>query len=467
MTQTVRPINWITDTGLYPILPVLVSDPDVQQALTQATQQLENNRDLSALGVRRRLKYDYLREKDPELRLEKRALFETYDQQLTGDLRVLADIEDNSGLYFNYQGDILDLNNDMTKAYWGLIELTPENFEQYSQSFPQYSKILTTLENARYRFDPNIPREEQMPPKFPADGSRQQMDEYQRARVEYREAYPWIQSGSFNIRKGEWHIHGWNSRDLKAAIENSGLDVERRRPLRRGNVVITRGIPLSALNIRSRLSPGLEDQIYLPGLFGSSVVYPRSYYETIYREIYRTPLTMTIPQICDIQYETRRRRNRRNDIVIPNIQRDASIRLMLKRYFNLDIPGDVRREKLCDIVEREWELRENTERILSQQLAREATLVREPIIQQPQSRWVIPESAIFREQRLTYPNTPVMYQDWAQIQQECSPEQLERTPRGLLVFYARRLGLDVAQNETKESLCRKLTRYISAFQGSR
>jgi hypothetical protein len=459
-----KSINWKTQHNLYAMLPYMIQDDRsgrLSERLTDAFAEwvYSDANILRSLTTRRQLKHDYLRELNPIQREQKKLVFELYDRNLEESARILAKIEDEDKLQLNYGGDFWDLTNPYMRAYNGEIPLTPENFESLAQnSFDSYGRVFTALENAQYRYDPKIPRNQQ-PNKITYRGDNE-VDNPAQIRVVRREDMIMPQWYNHNIPSNR-SMYGWNKKDLQQAIANSGLVIQRKLPYKDSTgQIVTMGIPLSSVNIQSVRSPGLEDEIYLPGIFSKTAYMPRNYYENLYREIFGTIFQLNISQICNIKYN-------RIGRTMKARERDATIRAILKRSFNVEIPIDNRidREELCDILTREFELMQNPERIQALTLAREAQENQEPLIYQPNSRWVTPESPTFNPDTIVHTNVPVESQEWREIRQACN--NLEGTSRGLFVFYAQRLGITLSNNENKASICRKLTRTLDVLRGQR
>lgn len=448
--------QWHTHPSLSALLPYLVSSDNeaLIEALNESLRVLtEQNIDsVRDLYERRRLKQLYLRETDPVAKEEKKRALDEFDKTLTGITADLVRIEDSDNIAIGYNGTLIDVTQPGFRALFGDIPLTPENFESIAtKSFDLYDGVLRTLENAQYRYDPNIPREEQNNGKrwIPVQERIGGMLTYSGRR---EREMPWY---NHNFPRVPYSF-GWKKKDLQEAIAKSGLAVEREQPFMwRWKVPITTGIPLSALNIESVRSPGLEDELYLPGIFSKHAYMPRSYYENLYREIFGTMYRLSPKEICNpILDETGR--------VSFNPRRKRSIERFIKRNFNIDLPDHITEQELCSILEREMKLRQDPERRQVQLLAQQATELREPLLLQPGSRWVQPVTPVFVAQSRKKELEP---QEWEEIRQACL--NLETTPRGMLVFYAKQLDLPIVEGEDKESLCRKLTRTLDLLKGDR
>jgi hypothetical protein len=421
--SAIRSIDWEKDVGFAQMLPHIVrGNGELQYVLGQNLNELVKNDILGRVAARRFLQKLLSETNDPKRKQELSQQLQNLEQSLNEPARIIINLEDNDGLRLTYHGDVIDLNSPSYQAYIGQIELTPENFETIANaSLVSYSEIMTSLENAQYRYDPNRPREDQ---------------HNQQGRTA-----PWY---SHLQHYGGWR-YGWNKKDLQQAIANSGLAVERKHPVNiHGDYTITQGIPLSSVNIQSNLSPGLGNEIYLPGIFSKNAYMPRAYYENIYREIYKTHLNLPVENICK-NYDT--------------------TRAILHREFNIEFPDDVNYKEQCEILRRAISFYNDVNRVRGQALSLEASQINTPLIEQPGSRWVNPESPLFNPKTIVQPNIPLENKEWQEIRNAC--DNLEATPRGMFVFYARRLGITLAEGEDKASICRKLTRTLDTIWGNR
>ena len=330
------------------------------------------------------------------------------------------------GYKWDYFG-FVDINSPMYKAFMKEITLSPETFESaVSSDLETYRRVFEALQRAKYRFDPTKPRVPQ------GQGAAK---------------YEWAYYQMF--RTGSNNHYGWDKKELQRAIANSGLAIQiKPRKVFKVNepeYYIDRGIPLSSLGITSQRHPGQESSIYLPGIFSEGAYLPRRYYEAIYRKIFNTLQNVDWPALCG----------------------EKSISIELLRYVannDFGIPLDVVRESeyedICEMLEEESTGR----RELQSQVAREAVELAPALIYQPGSRWVQPKMAEYFQPGTTGFAPVNIPAEWTEIEETCDPNVLAKTPRGMLVFFANKLGVTIKATDTKEQICRTLVNTVNLLK---
>lgn len=330
------------------------------------------------------------------------------------------DYERNGFLYF---GEFA-LSNPYQMAFVSRIPLTPATFEHSSETpLPVYREILQMLMNL---------------PDIYSSGSR----EKQRQILEFKRPIPHPTFLPSPDTYAQRTSSGWRKKDLVKAIRRSGLSVQYARIYNRS----LKGLPLSALGLRSSIYPGHEGQMYLPGIWSKTSYMQRSYYETIYRRIFNTLAHVDWPRLCGT-----------NQIDL------ATLRFVAISEFQMN-PNEIlpmTLQQLCQALISQIFLR----RQLAEEIAEEAVERAPQIIYQPGSAFVRPESVAFQRSRPQV--VPASYQD---IIDACN--NLATTPKGYLIFLINRLGIRerLPQDLTtvsKEQLCRLLTRYVQLLQETR
>lgn len=161
----------------------------------------------------------------------------------------------------------------------------------------------------------------------------------------------------------------------------------------------------------------------------------KAYYETIYRLIFNTSRYLDWAKLC-----------KSKAVSIPYMKYIAATEY---GYDYNELPDD--QTELCELLSKP-----------RPQIFDELSEQREVILYQPGSRLVVPEGPWPKLQPPEIQvNTPA---DWTEIEEAC---QNVATPRGLLVFYANRLGLDLRDGEEKVSICRKLKAHLDILRGAK
>ena len=349
------------------------------------------------------------------------------------------------GYSYSYFG-WFDMSSPYVQALRGKLPLSPETFEEGAvANLDTYARVFDLLSKARYRYDPTIPKDQQQNYRNPIN------KEF--TRHSFSNEFPQFSYGENAFRYLRGHgkpglTPGWKKSDLQRAIANSGLAIaippHRIGDQKNPGYTIDRGIPLDALGIESERYPGQEHTIYLPGIFSRNAYMPRWYYEALYRKIFNTLQNIDWIQLC----------------------REGGVSSDMLKYvavsdFGLDweeiqgFPDEV----LCERLDAEARYR----RMTMQQLAEEAKELAPALIFQPGSRWAQPETAGFAPGTMGFqePNIP---EEWLEVEEACDPKVLAKTPRGMLVFFANKMGISILPGDTKEQICRKLIGHIEILR---
>lgn len=321
-----------------------------------------------------------------------------------------------------YDGTIINTNDDAVLARAGKLQLSPETFERGAISTPQESEEMVHLiETADYRR-----RRPTMTQR--RDGAPDVPDAY----GHYLYSLP---------NKGSHY--GWERDQLIRAIINSGLAIKvepYQSVASRTNgstYYIDHAIPFSSLGLRSLNHPG---QQYLPGLFGQWIDLPAVYYETLYRLIFNgniDPRLLDWSNLCA------------NNLVSEEYMRGRLIQDF--GYIENQLPRQ--RAQLCDLYHQAQQQHHTQFKLTQNEIPTWAITVRD----QPGSRWLQP----------TQWNNDIIAPSiqepelWQYLENNCD---LDSLPFDRVAQYAIELGIPVLPADTKVTLCGKIRRTITILR---